>query len=79
MNWMEQRGTLCRYPWLALPTQTGLLGLCLIFATPAGCALFKQCQCMKFEELDCEAQVIRLHNFVAQFNKLNAVICYVLL
>ncbi|XP_044755860.1 sideroflexin-1-3 isoform X2 [Coccinella septempunctata] len=56
MDWMEQRGTLCRYPWLALPTQTGLLGLCLIFATPAGCALFNQCQRISFDELDSTAQ-----------------------
>ncbi|KAL3268825.1 hypothetical protein HHI36_007919 [Cryptolaemus montrouzieri] len=56
VNWMEQRGTLCRYPWLALPTQTGLLGLCLIFATPAGCALFNQCQRLDFKELEPESQ-----------------------
>ena len=56
MNSLERRGTLCRYPWIALPLQTLLLGLCLTFATPLCCALFKQWADIPFTRLEDELQ-----------------------
>ncbi|CAG9772246.1 unnamed protein product [Ceutorhynchus assimilis] len=56
MDYLEKRGTLCRYPWLALPTSLGVLGLCLTFATPLACAFFKQKASLPFSKLEKELQ-----------------------
>ncbi|KAL1514310.1 hypothetical protein ABEB36_003587 [Hypothenemus hampei] len=54
MDYLEKRGTLCRYPWLTLPTSVGVLGLCLTFATPLACAFFKQKASLSFSQLEDE-------------------------
>lgn len=59
MNHLERRGTLCRYPWLQLPLQVGLVGLCLTFATPLACAFFKQQAQISYNKLEPEVKVIR--------------------
>ncbi|KAF2884511.1 hypothetical protein ILUMI_21656 [Ignelater luminosus] len=56
MNHLERQGTLCRYPWMTLPAQVGLVGLCLTFATPLACAFFKQKAEIKFKSLEPELQ-----------------------
>lgn len=54
MDYLEKRGTLCRYPWLALPASVGILGLCLTFATPLACAFFRQKASLPFSHLEEE-------------------------
>ncbi|KAG5871858.1 hypothetical protein JTB14_006927 [Gonioctena quinquepunctata] len=54
MDYLEKRGTLCRYPWMTLPTSVGILGLCLTFATPLACAFFKQKASIPFKHLEPE-------------------------
>ncbi|XP_030749855.1 sideroflexin-1 isoform X2 [Sitophilus oryzae] len=56
MDYLEKRGTLCRYPWLALPASIGILGLCLTFATPMACAFFKQKASLPFSHLESDLQ-----------------------
>ncbi|KRT80200.1 hypothetical protein AMK59_8391, partial [Oryctes borbonicus] len=56
MNHLERRGTLCRYPWMNLPTQVALVGLCLTFATPLCCALFRQRARIPFCRLEDDLQ-----------------------
>lgn len=63
MDYLEKRGTLCRYPWLALPTALGVLGLCLTFATPLACAFFKQKASLPFSRLENEVKVILVYYF----------------
>lgn len=62
MNHLERRGTLCRYPWMTLPVQIGLVGLCLTFATPLCCAFFRQRAEMPFgrleEDLQCKLETL---------------------
>lgn len=57
MNYLERRGTLCRYPWAALPIQLALVGLILTFATPLACACFKQKAEFRYADLECELKV----------------------
>ncbi|XP_066149470.1 sideroflexin-1 [Euwallacea fornicatus] len=52
LDYLEKRGTLCRYPWLGLPTSLGVLGLCLTFATPLACAFFNQKASIPFARLE---------------------------
>ncbi|ENN81932.1 hypothetical protein YQE_01643, partial [Dendroctonus ponderosae] len=54
MDYLEKRGTLSRYRWLALPISLGVLGICLTFATPLACALFKQKASLPFFRLEDE-------------------------
>ncbi|KAH1012578.1 sideroflexin-1-like [Dendroctonus ponderosae] len=54
MDYLEKRGTLSRYRWLALPISLGVLGICLTFATPLACALFKQKASLPFSRLEDE-------------------------
>ncbi|CAH0555418.1 unnamed protein product [Brassicogethes aeneus] len=54
MDYLEKRGTLCRYPWINLPATVGVLGLCLTFATPLACAFFKQKASIPFKHLEPE-------------------------
>ncbi|KAH0504520.1 Sideroflexin-3 [Microtus ochrogaster] len=42
MNALEKKDFLKRRPWLGAPLQVGLVGFCLVFATPLCCALFPQ-------------------------------------
>ncbi|XP_060527608.1 sideroflexin-3 isoform X2 [Cylas formicarius] len=56
MDYLEKRGTLCRYPWLALPASVGILGLCLTCATPLACAFFKQKASIPFAHLEDDLQ-----------------------
>ncbi|KAL8187437.1 UNVERIFIED_CONTAM: Sideroflexin-1 [Gekko kuhli] len=73
MNALEKRAFLKRYPWLNAPLQVGLVGLCLVFATPLCCALFPQKSSMKVSHLEPELQAqIREKNSsieVIYFNK----------
>jgi len=54
MNHLERRGTLCRYPWMAVPLQLAIIGLCLTFATPLACAVFKQRAELRYCDLELE-------------------------
>lgn len=59
MNYLEKRGTLCRYPWITIPVQCGLLAICLTFATPMCCAFFKQKSEIEVCKLEPELQVLK--------------------
>ncbi|NXL28786.1 SFXN3 protein, partial [Glaucidium brasilianum] len=56
MNVLEKRAFLKRYPYLNAPLQVGLVGLCLVFATPLCCALFPQKSSMHVSRLEPEVQ-----------------------
>ncbi|XP_064923269.1 sideroflexin-3 isoform X5 [Columba livia] len=56
MNALEKRAFLKRYPYLNAPLQVGLVGLCLVFATPLCCALFPQKSSMPVSRLEPEVQ-----------------------
>ncbi|XP_010072910.1 PREDICTED: sideroflexin-1-like, partial [Pterocles gutturalis] len=56
MNMLEKRAFLKRYPYLNAPLQVGLVGLCLVFATPLCCALFPQKSSMPVSRLEPEVQ-----------------------
>uniref|UniRef100_A0A7M4F347 Sideroflexin-3 n=1 Tax=Crocodylus porosus TaxID=8502 RepID=A0A7M4F347_CROPO len=56
MNALEKRAFLKRYPWMNAPLQVGLVGLCLVFATPLCCALFPQKSSMRVSRLEPEVQ-----------------------
>lgn len=56
MDQLERRGTLRRYPWITLPVQLVMVGLCFSFATPLTCALFKQNAEFKVSKLEKELQ-----------------------
>ncbi|XP_050303841.1 sideroflexin-1-3 isoform X2 [Anthonomus grandis grandis] len=64
MDYLEKRGTLCRYPWLTLPASIGVLGLCLTFATPLACAFFKQKASLPFSKLeeDLKEEIRKKHD-----------------
>nr|XP_060622990.1 sideroflexin-3 [Anolis sagrei ordinatus] len=56
MNALEKRAFLKRYPMMNAPLQVGLVGLCLVFATPLCCALFPQNSSMSVSRLEPEIQ-----------------------
>ncbi|XP_009872735.1 PREDICTED: sideroflexin-1-like, partial [Apaloderma vittatum] len=56
MTMLEKRAFLKRYPYLNAPLQVGLVGLCLVFATPLCCALFPQKSSMPVSSLEPEVQ-----------------------
>ncbi|XP_078499766.1 sideroflexin-3 [Lissotriton helveticus] len=58
MNALEKRAFMKRYPWLNAPLQVGLVGLCLVFATPLCCALFPQKSSMRVSRLEPEIQAL---------------------
>uniref|UniRef100_A0ACB8EJB2 Sideroflexin-1 n=1 Tax=Sphaerodactylus townsendi TaxID=933632 RepID=A0ACB8EJB2_9SAUR len=45
-----------RFPWMSAPIQVGLVGICLVFATPLCCALFPQKSSMSVTRLESELQ-----------------------
>ncbi|KAG5843317.1 hypothetical protein ANANG_G00149520 [Anguilla anguilla] len=56
MNTLEKRAFLKRFPWMSAPIQVGLVGICLVFATPLCCALFPQKSSMSVSRLEPELQ-----------------------
>uniref|UniRef100_A0A3P9HL21 Sidoreflexin n=2 Tax=Oryzias TaxID=8089 RepID=A0A3P9HL21_ORYLA len=56
MNALEKRAFLKRFPILNAPVQVGLVGLCLVFATPLCCALFPQKSSMSVSGLEADLQ-----------------------
>nr|XP_028573707.1 sideroflexin-1 isoform X2 [Podarcis muralis] len=56
MNSLEKKAFLKRFPWMSAPIQVGLVGFCLVFATPLCCALFPQKSSMSVTRLEPELQ-----------------------
>uniref|UniRef100_UPI00358E70A7 sideroflexin-1-like isoform X1 n=2 Tax=Myxine glutinosa TaxID=7769 RepID=UPI00358E70A7 len=56
MNALDKRAFMKRFPWLGAPIQVGLVGLCLVFATPLCCALFPQKSSMAVTRLEPSLQ-----------------------
>uniref|UniRef100_A0A3B3S9L3 Sideroflexin-3 n=1 Tax=Paramormyrops kingsleyae TaxID=1676925 RepID=A0A3B3S9L3_9TELE len=56
MNALEKKAFLKRFPVLNAPVQVGLVGICLVFATPLCCALFPQKSSMAVSSLEAELQ-----------------------
>ncbi|CAH2277141.1 sideroflexin-1 [Pelobates cultripes] len=56
MNTLEKKAFLKRFPWMSAPIQVGLVGFCLVFATPLCCALFPQKSSMSVTSLEPELQ-----------------------
>ncbi|XP_036096594.1 sideroflexin-1 isoform X3 [Molossus molossus] len=56
MNTLEKKAFLKRFPWMSAPIQVGLVGFCLVFATPLCCALFPQNSSMSVTSLEAELQ-----------------------
>uniref|UniRef100_A0A8C5W6C7 Sideroflexin-1 n=1 Tax=Microcebus murinus TaxID=30608 RepID=A0A8C5W6C7_MICMU len=56
MNTLEKKAFLKRFPWMSAPIQVGLVGFCLVFATPLCCALFPQKSSMSVTSLEAELQ-----------------------
>ncbi|KAH8247333.1 hypothetical protein KR038_002739 [Drosophila bunnanda] len=56
MNNLEKRGFLAKYPRSNAPIQTLFCGFVLIFATPLGCAFFKQRAGIKVDSLESEVR-----------------------
>uniref|UniRef100_A0A287D8X6 Sideroflexin-3 n=1 Tax=Ictidomys tridecemlineatus TaxID=43179 RepID=A0A287D8X6_ICTTR len=54
MNTLEKKDFLKHRPWLGAPLQVGLVGFCLIFATPLCCALFPQRSSIQVNRLEPE-------------------------
>nr|XP_031545614.1 sideroflexin-1 [Vicugna pacos] len=54
MNTLEKKAFLKRFPWMSAPIQVGLVGFCLVFATPLCCALFPQKSSMSVTSLEEE-------------------------
>ncbi|XP_073963536.1 sideroflexin-1-3 [Choristoneura fumiferana] len=57
-NYARRRGLFCNYPNGVLPFQLGLVGLCVLIATPLCCALFKQKATLSVTSLEPELQAI---------------------
>lgn len=56
MNTLEKKGFLAKYPRSNAPIQTLFCGFVLIFATPLGCAFFKQRAGIKVDSLESEVR-----------------------
>jgi hypothetical protein len=57
MNYLEGRGTLCRYPWLNFPAHVGIAGLCLLLLSPLACAFVREKAPMSYKHLEPELRV----------------------
>ncbi|XP_048001704.1 sideroflexin-1-3 isoform X2 [Leguminivora glycinivorella] len=62
-NYARSRGLFCRHPRGVLPFQMGLVGLCVVFATPLCCALFKQRMSLSVDSLEPELQKVAKAKF----------------
>lgn len=71
MDYLDKRGTLCRYPWMTLPVSLGLLAFCLTFATPLACAFFKQKAAIPYKHLEPD-----LRELIAKSHKVPEVVYY---
>lgn len=58
MNYLDTKPFMKRWPILASPIQVGLVGLCLVFATPLCCAIFPQKSSLAVSKLEPELQEI---------------------
>ncbi|KAG5266760.1 hypothetical protein AALO_G00235910 [Alosa alosa] len=56
MNALEKKAFMKRFPVLNAPVQVGLVGFCLVFATPLCCALFPQKSSMSVSSLEADVQ-----------------------
>ncbi|XP_027863052.1 sideroflexin-3 [Xiphophorus couchianus] len=56
MNALEKKAFMKHFPILNAPVQVGLVGLCLVFATPLCCALFPQKSSMSVSGLEADLQ-----------------------
>lgn len=56
MERLEKKAFMKRMPWLASPVQIGLVGLCLVVATPLCCAIFPQTSSLSVSSLELELQ-----------------------
>ncbi|XP_077992484.1 sideroflexin-1-like [Glandiceps talaboti] len=56
MNVLEKKAFLKKFPFMNAPVQVGLVGLCLVFATPMCCALFPQKSSIDVNKLEPELQ-----------------------
>jgi len=60
-------------PWLTAPIQVGMVGFCLVFATPLCCALFPQQSSMSVCSLEEHVQehIMKINKHVDEvyFNK----------
>ncbi|KAM7389641.1 hypothetical protein PAMP_023604 [Pampus punctatissimus] len=56
MNHLEKKAFLRKFPWMSAPIQVGLVGFCLVFATPLCCALFPQKSSISVSRLEPELQ-----------------------
>ncbi|XP_039490112.1 sideroflexin-1-3 isoform X2 [Drosophila santomea] len=56
MNVLEKRGFLAKYPRSNAPIQTLFCGFVLLFATPLGCAFFKQRADIEVDSLESEVR-----------------------
>ncbi|XP_073096649.1 sideroflexin-3 isoform X4 [Manis javanica] len=54
MDTLEKKDFLKHRPWLGAPLQVGLVGFCLVFATPLCCALFPQRSSIHVSRLEPE-------------------------
>lgn len=69
MNYLELRGTLCRYPWINLPTQVVMVGTIAFFAVPMGCAFFKQEATIPASRIDSSIREKLKPNQILTYNK----------
>jgi len=73
MNKISDRRFLRMRPWLTAPIQVGMVGFCLVFATPLCCALFPQQSSMSVCSLEEHVQehIMKINKHVDEvyFNK----------
>ncbi|XP_075986695.1 sideroflexin-1-3 [Anticarsia gemmatalis] len=55
-SWATKRGMFCHYPMAVIPFQLALVGVCVTFATPLGCALFDQKATLSVSSIETELQ-----------------------
>lgn len=57
MQYYEDRGTFCRYPWTRVPVACAISAVMFAVATPLALALFRQRSEMPVRQLETELQV----------------------